>query len=128
MAISKEAAGRVDQILGRLDKMAGAIQEHHSKWGMSFDTAKALVNDLDRTADEIEKMAYGEESMIRRQVEVLKTAEVVSRNADEPYMDTFSNPQQPRVTNADEPYMSAYADDQSSAVRHGQSTTGRPLT
>ena len=127
MALSKEAAARVDQVLGRLDKMASHIQTNHEKWGMSFDEAKGLVNDLDKTADEIEKLAYGEDSMLRRQVEVLKTAEVVQRDSDEPYMDTFKNPMQPHVLNADEPYMSAYGDDQSSAVQHGQSSTGRPL-
>jgi hypothetical protein len=42
-------------------------------------------------------------------------------------MDTFRNPMQPRQTDSDEPYMSAYKDDQSSAVNHGQSTSGKPL-
>lgn len=127
MALSKEAKAKVDNVLGRLDKMAGFIQENHAKWGMDFNTAKGLVNNLDVVADEIEKLAYGQESMIRRQVEVLKTAEVISRNPDEPYMDSFKNPMDPVMTNADEPYMQAYADDQSSAVHHGKSTTGRPL-
>jgi len=127
MALSKEAKAKMDNILGRLDKMAGFIQENHAKWGMDFDTAKGLVNNLDVVADEIEKMAYGQESVIRRQVEVLKTAEVISRDSDEPYMESFKNPMDPVMTNADEPYMQAYADDQSSAVHHGKSTTGRPL-
>lgn len=127
MAMSKEAKTKVDNILGRLDKMAGFIQENREKLGMDFATAKELVNGLDVTADEIEKMAYGPESLSRRQIEVLKTAEVIQKDADEPYMDTFKNPMKPIQTNADEPYMSAYGDDQSSAVNHGKSTTGRPL-
>jgi hypothetical protein len=127
MALSKEAKAKVDNVLGRLDKMAVVVQENHAKWGMNFDVAKALVNDIDKVADEVELLAYGPESLVRRQVEVLKTAEVISRNPDEPYMDTFGNPQQPRQTNADEPYMSAYKSDDSSAVHHGKSTTGQPL-
>jgi hypothetical protein len=127
MALTKEAKAKVDNVLGRLDKMAGFIQANASKWSMDFDTAKGLVNNLDVVADEIEKMAYGAESAIRRQIEVLKTAEVISRDSDEPYMDAFKNPMDPVMTNADEPYMSAYGDDQSSAVHHGKSTTGRPL-
>jgi len=127
MAMSKQAKAKVDSILGRLDKMAGFIQENREKLGMDFSTAKELVNGLDVVADEIEKMAYGPESLSRRQVEVLKTAEVIQRDADESYMDTFKNPMQPIQTNGDEPYMSAYGDDQSSAVNHGKSTSGRPL-
>jgi hypothetical protein len=128
MALSKEAKAKVDNVLGRLDKMAGFIQANHKKWGMDFDTAKDLVNNLDIVADTVEKMAYGEDSMLRRQVEVIKKAEVIERNSDEPYMDTFKNPMQPVMTNADEPYMSAYSDDQSSAVIHGKSEVNRPLT
>ena len=127
MSMSKEATQQIDQILGRLDKLASTVQEEHAKWGMGFEAAKNLVNELDKTADEVEKLAYGETSMLRRQAEILKTAEVVSREADEPYIDTFKNPMQPRITNADEPYMKAYSDDQSSAVRHGESSSGRPL-
>lgn len=127
MALSKEAKTRVDSVLGRLDKLAASVQENHAKWGMNFDEARALVNEIDKVADDVEVMAYGPESLLRRQAEILKTAEVITRETDEPYMDTFSNPQQPRQTNADEPYMAAYQSDDSSAVRHGQSTTGRPL-
>jgi hypothetical protein len=88
---------------------------------MPFDVAKEVVNDLDRTADEIEQASFGKESFTRRQAEVLQ------REPDESYMDTFRNPMQPRQTDSDEPYMSAYKDDQSSAVNHGQSTSGKPL-
>ena len=57
----------------------------------------------------------------------MKLGEVLQRDADEGYMDTFKNPQAPIQTEADEPYMRAYSDDQSSAVHHGKSDTGRPL-
>jgi len=127
MALSKEAKAKVDNILGRLDKMAAGVMDNHAKWGMTFEAAKALVNNLDKVADDVEALTYGPDSLLRRQVEVLKTAEVISRNADEPYMDTFKDPMKPIQTNADEPYMAAYSSDDSSAVRHGESTTGRPL-
>lgn len=129
MALTKEASGKVENVLGRLDKMAKFIETHHEKWGMDFDTAKSLVNNIDVVADEVEKLAYGPDSLLRRQVEIVKKAEVIERNSDEPYMDTFKNPQQPIQTNADEPYMAAYGPpDQSSAVIHGKSEVGRPLT
>jgi hypothetical protein len=120
-----------DRILARLDRMAALVQEGHEKMGMNFDAARDLVNELDRVADELETAAYGEESLIVRQAQVLKgtdkTAEVIQREGDEPYMDTFSNPSSPIQTEADEPYMSAYGNDDSSGVHHGKSETGRPL-
>jgi hypothetical protein len=88
---------------------------------MPFDMAKQLVNAIDKTADEIEVVSFGKESFVRRQ------AEVIQRDPDEKYMDTFQSPMQPRQVESDEPYMSAYKDDQSSAVNHGKSTTGKPL-
>jgi hypothetical protein len=120
-----------DRILARLDRMASTVQKDHEKWGMSFEVAKELVNEIDRVADDLEVNTYGERSLVTRQAQVLegmdKTAEVIQREGDEPYMDTFKNPHQPRQTEADEPYMAAYANDDSSDVRHGKSTTGRPL-
>ncbi len=125
----KFAKTDAEQILTRLDRLASTIQERHAQWGMPFETAKAMVNDLDRTADEVEVAAFGKQSFERRQMEcVAKTAEVIQRDPDEGYMDTFQNPMAPIQTEADEPYMGAYGPpDQSSAVHHGESTTGRPL-
>lgn len=127
----KIAKAEADQILGRLDRLASTIQENYKKWGMSFDEAKGLVNQIDKTADEIEGMAFGVESLQRRQIEVVtasaKNAQVIQRETDERYMDTFKNPMAPVQVESDEPYMRAYADDQSSAVIHGQSETGRKL-
>ena len=123
----KFAQEDADRILTRLDKMAAFIQSNHSKWGMSFETAKGLVNDLDRTADEIEKAANGSESFERRQVEVLKEAKVIQQDSDEKYMGTFNAPMAPKQTDSDEGYMSQFKDDQSVAVVDGKSTSGRPL-
>ena len=120
-----------DQLLARLDRVASVVQENHEKWGMRFEAAKGLVNEIDKIADELETAAYGSESVIIRQAQLIsgtdKTAEVVQRESDEGYMDTFRNPMAPIQTEANEPYMKAYGDDQSSAVHHGKSETGRPL-
>lgn len=121
MTMPKFAAQDAEAILTRLDKMAGHIQANHEAWGMPFETAKAIVNDLDTMSDSIEKAAFGEESFVRRQAEVLQ------KDSDEPYMAAFENPMKPVQKESDEPYMAAYSDDQSSAVRHGKSTSGKPL-
>ena len=110
-----------DRLLGRLDRIASEVQEKHESWGMSFEAAKSMVNEIDKIADELELATYGQDSMITRQAQVLQ------RESDEPYMETFQNPMQPRQVEADEPYMQAYRDDQSSAVHSGKSETGRPL-
>ena len=99
----KFAAQDAEALLARIDKMASGIQANYESWGMPFDVAKAIVNDLDKTADAIELAAFGKESFTRRQ------AEVIQREADEPYMKAYGNP------------------DQSSVVQHGKSTSGRPL-
>jgi hypothetical protein len=122
MTMPKFATQDADAILTRLDKLAGHIQQNHEAWGMPFDTAKGIVNELDKVADAVEESTFGKESMMRRQAEVLQ------RDSDEKYMDTFKNPMEPLQREADEPYMSAYGmPDQSSVVLHGQDSTGRKL-
>jgi len=128
----KFAKDQANAILGRLDKAAGFIQENYKKFGMDFDTAKAIVNDLDKTADEIEAAAFGEASLLKRQTEVLaasnpKLAKVLQQDSDEKYMGTFNAPMAPHQTDADEKYMGQFKDDQSEAVHEGKSTTGKPL-
>jgi len=128
--LSAKDSKRVSEILGRLDKAAGMIQDKAAEWGMPFDEAKEVVNTLDLAADNLEQMSFGEESLQRRQIEVLasvKEAEVIQRDSDEPYMSTFETGAVIQQ-DADEPYMSAYRDDDTSGVNHGTSTTGRPLT
>jgi hypothetical protein len=129
---TKEASEKVSNILGRLDKVAGEIQANHEQWGVPFDTAREVVNNLDKVADKIEQAAFGEDSMIKRQAEVLnelkKNAQVIQRDSDEKYMDSFVTDQGVVQADADEPYMSAYSDDQSSAVRGGKDSAGKPLT
>jgi len=132
MSNFKLAAKQADNILYRLDKIAATIQDKYESWGMPFEDAKTLVNAVDKIADEVEAGTFGPESLQKRQVEITKAAsarkgEVIQREGDEPYMETFKNPMAPVQTDADEPYMAAYKDDQSSAVNHGESTSGRPL-
>lgn len=122
MTMPKFAAKDADQVLARLDKLASEIEANHESWGMPFETAKSMVNDLDTVADAIEVTAFGKQSFERRQAEVLQ------KDSDEGYMGAFNNPQAPIQTEGDEPYMSAYGDDQSSGVRKGKATNGRPLT
>jgi len=126
MKFAKEEAS---QVLGRLDHMASSIQDNHEKWGIPFVVAKALVNSIDKVADEIEAASMGPESLLKRQVHTLaKEGKVVQKDSDESYMDTFNAPMAPIQTDADEnTYMSLFKDDQSQAVETGKSTTGRPL-
>jgi len=121
---------QAENILARLDHMAAEIQSKAEQWGMPFKLAKQLVNTLDKIADDLEGSTFGTDSMLRRQASVLgisKTAEVVQHDSDEEYMSSFENPMEPVQTDSDEGYMKAFDDDQSSAVRHGKSTSGRPL-
>jgi len=126
MTMPKFATEDADRILARLDKLASTIQAQHEQWGIPFEAAKSMVNDLDKTADEIEVVAFGERSLHERQAELV-TAKVVQRESDEPYMDTFQNPQSPHQVESDEPYMSAYQSDDSSEVIRGRSESGRRL-
>src|ERR1700688_4256521 len=102
MSMPKFATQDANTILSRLDRVAGDIQANYEKWGMEFETAKGLVQDLDRTADEIELATFGKESFARRQ------AEVIRREPDEPYMTTFDVNPSPVQIEADEPYMKLY--------------------
>jgi hypothetical protein len=130
MSMPKFATDQANNILSRLDRVAGAIQANYEKWGLDFETARALCHDLDKTADEIEEASFGKESFTRRQ------AEVIRREPDEPYMETFKVNPSPVQIEADEPYMKLYdlgdpmrgREDQSSNMLHGISTTDRPLT
>lgn len=110
------------KILGRLDRLAGTIQQKHASLGLPFDEAKAIVNDLDRVADMVHIESLGEASFHAHQAKVLE------HDSDESYMTTFNAPQAPHQQDSDEPYMGMFKDDQSSAVQTGKSTTNRPLT
>lgn len=125
--LSAEQRKQASEVLSRVDRIAADIQANHQAWGMSFEDAKKMVNGFDKLADELEARFYGEASLQRRQVELLKSAKVIQKDSDESYMDTFNSPSKPHQTDGDEPYMSAYADDDTAGVNAGKSTTGRPL-
>ena len=147
MKLSSDQKKQANTMLTRLDKVAQDIQANAQQWGIPFNNAKAIVNALDKTADDLEKIAFGTDSLARRQAEMAfedrglakaakaavgpvvyaKAAKVLQRDADEAYMDTFKNPMQPHETDADEPYMSAYSDDQSSGVGEGVESAGDDL-
>jgi len=116
-----------NSVLTRLDHIAGQIQKKFASWGLSQDVAKAIVNDIDKVADEIESSTFGAGSLAERQVEVLKQAKVLQQDSDEKYMGTFNAPMAPIQTDGDEKYMSAFKDDQSQAVETGKAENGKPL-
>ncbi len=125
--LSAETKKAADETLGLLDKVAATIEANYQNWGMNFEDAKRIVNQLDVVADSVESNVYGPASLQRRQIEVLKTAQVLQKDSDEPYMDTFNKPTAVHQQDADEAYMSAYQDDQTAAVRGGRDAAGKPL-
>jgi hypothetical protein len=125
---AKFAQEEASKVLTRLDRIAQVIQDNHEKWGMNFEAARAVVNEIDKVADEVELHAYGPEHMFQRQVHVLRQAKVLQKDSDEGYMDTFNAPTAPVQTDADEnEYMSLFKDDQTIAVESGKAINGRPL-
>jgi hypothetical protein len=125
---AKFAQEEASKVLTRLDRIAQVIQDNHAKWGMKFEAARAVVNEIDKVADEVELNAYGPEHLYQRQVHVLRQAKVLQKDSDEGYMDTFNAPTAPVQTDADEnEYMSLFKDDQTIAVESGKATNGRPL-
>ena len=117
----KFAAKDASSILSRFDRIATVIQNKHAEMGLAFEEAKEMVNTIDAVSDAIEVSSFGKESFERRR------AEVIQKEGDEPYMNTFKNPMAPVQTEGDEPYMKAYSDDQSSSVVHGKAENGRAL-
>ena len=137
LKLTSEQSQAASSVLERMDKIAGHIQAkvESGEWKIPFDEAQKLVNAFDGTMDATEVLLFGEESLQRRQAEVLKTAGVIDKegkvfqqDSDEKYMGTFENTQGVVQADADEPYMGAYSDDQSSAVRSGKDAVGSPLT
>lgn len=116
-----------DSVLSRLDRVAQYIQQNHKALGLKFKHAKQLVNHIDKTADLLETASYGKASMQKRIAKVMN-AEVVQRDADEAFMDTFDSPFEPHQIDADEAgYMNSFEEDRTSEMQHGRMTTGRPL-
>ncbi len=127
MSDTKMTKKEASEILFRLDTMATQIQTKFASMGLDKSTAKSILNDLDKVADLVEVGSFGRESYENRRIEVLKKAQVIQKEPDEPYMGTFANPMSPKQTDGDEKYMSAFKDDQSSAVHSGKAENGKPL-
>ncbi len=129
MSLPKFAAQEAEQTLFTLDRLAKIIQVNAQRWGIPDKAAQQMVLDLDTVADKVEMASFGPEKMAARQAklvaanvaaETAKKAQVIQRESDEGYMNTFANPQKPIQTESDEPYMGLYGDDQSSGVHHGK--------
>lgn len=117
MKLTAAQVSSVNSVLTELDKLAHSIQIKHASWGMSFEAAKELVNNIDKIADTVEATCFGGQSLLTRQVEVFKLAKVIQQDADETYMSTFNSPTKPHQTDADEEYMKQFSDDQTTSVR-----------
>lgn len=119
--VSASQAKLASQVLETFDKMADYVQANYTKLGMSHADAKRVVNALDRTADKFEVATLGEESFAARQAEVLE------RDSEEPYVQTFEAPTRVHQSDKDEPYMGLFNDDQTTAVGTGKSEAGKPI-
>lgn len=117
-----------NETLAALDTLSDKLLRQASTLGLREDAVLQMAQSIDKVADEVEVAAFGKEAFeARKAAQMGKTAQVIQKESDEPYMNTFANPMAPVQTESDEPYMKAYGDDQSSAVIHGKSSTGRPL-
>ena len=94
--MNKQAAST---ILSRLDTTANEVEALRDQGHINPREATELLRNIDGFSDKLEKATYGEKSLAARQAKVLK------RDSDEPWMDTFENPQKPIETDPDEPYM-----------------------
>jgi len=89
-------------VLKALESVADRVQAVAGSRDLSPELTEIAVKafrDIDAVSDRIEIAAFGEDSFNRRRAKVIK------RDSDEPYMETFENPQKPLKTDADEPYM-----------------------
>lgn len=132
MRMDKQAA---KTIINMLEETASSVEQSSSKLNPQLATvAGQIVRDLDLASDRIEIAAFGKEAFEKRRAEVLQ------RDKDEPWMDTFENVQKPIITEKDEPYMhesgksyngksiKTYDSDDSSQVRHRDEHEVRELS
>lgn len=87
------------QILAKLDSTAKTVEELRDAGAMGSREAGELLHKIDGFADRFQVAHFGEESFRGFQAKVLE------RDSDEPWMDTFQNPQKPIEVDPDEPYM-----------------------
>ncbi len=101
----------VNKVLTALDRTAEKITKIASMSNPEVsNTLMGVVNELDSYADKFQVAAYGKESFRAHQ------AKVICRNSDEPYMDTFENPNKLIESGTSGEYMKEFDTDNSSAV------------
>lgn len=88
-----------NEILSNLDKTANQIEKLGTSGVIKPETAKKICHELDAFADKFQVAAFGAQNLQQHQAKVLK------RDSDEPWMDTFENPNEPLKTDADETFM-----------------------
>jgi hypothetical protein len=88
-----------NRILTNLEHTATEIEKLAKAGHIDARLAAGLSEKIDAFSDRFEIAAYGEESFRARQAKVLQ------RDKDEPYMDTFDNPNKVLQSDKDEPYM-----------------------
>lgn len=86
-------------ILTKLEHTAGAIESLAKSGQIDPRLAGKVVMNIDRFSDDLEVSAFGRKAFMARK------AAVITRDPDEPYMDTFKNPNKVIVSDPDEPYM-----------------------
>ena len=91
-----------NQILAKLDETANLIDKIAKGGKLSPKVAAELTRNIDSFADRFQVAAFGKKSLENWRE---KLARVDQRDSDEPYMDTFKNPQEPIQVEPDEPYM-----------------------
>ena len=96
MAIEKKIANKV---LSNLDEAAEKLDMLKNAGKIDPRLATSLLREIDGFADRFEIAAYGEKNLSSRKAKVLE------KDKDEPYMDTFDNPNKVIEGDKDEPYM-----------------------
>lgn len=88
-----------NRILTNLEHTANEIEKLANSGHIDTRLASDLVSKIDGFSDKFEIATFGLESFRARQAKVLQ------RDKDEPYMDTFNNPNKVISGDKDEPYM-----------------------
>lgn len=91
-----------NKILSTLDDTANKIDQLSKTGKLDRKLASEIVNNIDSFSDKFQVYAFGPESLIKHKA---KVAEVIQRDSDEKYMDTFDNVQKVIKSDADEKYM-----------------------
>lgn len=96
MPIQKQIA---NQVLSGLDRTANRLDSLAKAGKIDPQIVASITGDIDTFADKFQIAAFGMAKFRAHQARVIK------RDSDEPYMDTFENPNKVIQSDADEPYM-----------------------